>query len=119
MEEIKESEDSADNKNISNTILLSEGSPSGLARDIKPGLNSYNKNNKNTTEEIPEDTFVHSIRPAWEICLSIQIAPASSQNNFTKLDVLLDSGTNAIFIDKTWAKKHSITYTPTKPYSCV
>ena len=64
MEEIKESEDSADNKNISNTILPSEGSPSGLARDIKPGLNFSNKNNKNTTEEIPEDTFVHSIRPA-------------------------------------------------------
>ena len=64
MEEIKESEDSMDNKNISNTILLSEGSPSGLTRDIKPGLNSSNKNNKNITkEEIPEDMFVCSIRP--------------------------------------------------------
>ena len=62
MEEIKESKDSADNKNISNTILLSEGSPSGLARDIKPGLNSSTKN-KNK-EEIPEDTFVCSILPA-------------------------------------------------------
>ena len=40
VEEIKESKDSADNKIISNSILLSEGSPSGLARDIKPGLNS-------------------------------------------------------------------------------
>ena len=65
MEEIKESEDSADNKNISNSTLLSEGSPSGLARDVKPGLNSSTKNSKNNTkEEIPEDVFVRSIRPA-------------------------------------------------------
>ena len=65
VEEIKESEDSADNKIISNSTLPSEGSPSGLARDIKPGLNSSTKNNKNITkEEIPEDTFVCSVRPA-------------------------------------------------------
>ena len=63
-------------------------------------------------EEIPEDTFMHSVRPAWEICLSIQIAPASSQNNFTKLDALLDLGANAIFIDKTWAEKHKVPLMP-------
>ena len=79
MEEIEESEDSADNNNISSSTLLSEGSPSGLSRDIKPGLNSSNKNNKNITkEETPEDVSMHSTRPAQEICLSIQIAPASS-----------------------------------------
>ena len=79
MEEIEESEDSTDNKIISNSTLLSEGSPSGLTRDIKPGLNSSTKNNKNITkEEIPEDVFVCSIRPTQEICLSIQITPASS-----------------------------------------
>ena len=78
VEEIKESEDSADNKNISNSILLSEGSPSGLARDIKPGLNSSTKNRNNMKEEIPEDVFMRSVRPTQEICLSIQIAPASS-----------------------------------------
>ena len=79
MEEIEESEDSTDNKIISNSTLLSEGSPSGLTRDIKPGLNSSTKNNKNITkEEIPEDVFVCSIRPTREICLSIQITPASS-----------------------------------------
>ena len=98
---------------ISHSTLSSEGSPSGLTRDIKPGLNSSNKNNKNITkEEIPEDVFVHSIRPAREICLSIQIALASSQNDFTKLDALLDSGANAIFIDKTWAEKHKVLLTP-------
>ena len=113
MEEIEESEDPTNNKTISNSTLLSEGSPSGLARDIKPGLNSSNKNHKHITkEEIPEDMFVHSVRPTWEICLSIQIAPASSRNDFTKLDVLLDSGTNAIFIDKTWAEKHKVPLTP-------
>ena len=65
MEEIKESEDSTDNKTISNSTLLSEGSPSGLARDVKLGLDSSNKNNKNIMkEEIPEDVFMHSIRPA-------------------------------------------------------
>ena len=109
MEEIEESEDSADNKIVSNSTLPSEGSPCGLTRDIKPGLNSSTKNNKNIMkEEIPEDMFMCSIRPAQEICLSIQIAPASSCNDFTKLDVLLDLGTNAIFIDKAWAKKHKV-----------
>ena len=79
MEEIEESEDSADNKNISNSILPSEGSPSGLARNVKPGLDSSTKNNKNIMkEEIPEDAFMCSVRPTQEICLSIQIAPASS-----------------------------------------
>ena len=64
MEEIEESEDSANNKIISNSILPLEGSPSGLTRDVKPGLNSSTKNNKNITkEEIPEDTFMCSIRP--------------------------------------------------------
>ena len=102
-----------DNKIFSNSTLLSEGTSSGLTRDIKPGLNSSNKNNKNITkEEIPEDVFMCSIRPAQEICLCIQITPASSQNDFTKLDMLLDSGTNAIFIDKTWAKKHEVLLTP-------
>ena len=62
MEEIKESKDSMDNTIISNSTLLSEGSPSGLARDIKPGLNSSTKNNKNK-EEIPEDMFMCSILP--------------------------------------------------------
>ena len=112
MEEIKESEDSADNKIISNSTLPSERSPSGLARDIKPGLNSSNKNHKNSKEEIPEDMFMCSVRPAQEICLSIQIALASSQNNFMKLDALLDSGTNTIFIDKAWAEKHKVPLTP-------
>ena len=64
MEEIEESEDSVDNKNISNSTLPSEGSPSGLTRDVKPGLNSSTKNNKNNMkEEIPEDAFVCSVRP--------------------------------------------------------
>ena len=35
-----------------------------------------------------------SILSAQEICLSIQIAPASSQNDFMKLNALLDSGEN-------------------------
>ena len=113
MEEIKESEDSVDNKNISNSILPSEGSPSGLARDVRPGLNFSIKNNKNIAkEEIPEDMFVYSIRPAREICLSIQIVLASSQNDFTKLEALLDLDANAIFINKTWAEKHKVPLTP-------
>ena len=42
MEEIEESKDFTDYKIISNSTLPSEGSPSGLARDVKPGLNSSN-----------------------------------------------------------------------------
>ena len=113
MEEIKESKDSLDNKTISNSTLPSEGSPSGLSRNVKPGLKPSNKNNKNIMKErIPGNMFMHSIRPAWEIYLSIQITLASSWNNFMKLDVLLDLGTNAIFIDKAWAKKHKVPLMP-------
>ena len=53
-----------------------------------------------------------SVRPTREICLSIQITLASSQNDFTKLDTLLDLGANAIFIDKTWAEKHKMPLMP-------
>ena len=85
------------------------GSPGSL----NLGLIPLQKNNKNIMkEEIPEDVFVRSVRPTQEICLSIQIALASSQNNFTKLEVLLDSGTNTIFIDKTWVEKHKVLLTP-------
>ena len=112
MEEIKESKDSTDNKIISNSILPSEGSPSELARDIKPGLHSFTKNNKNIKEEISEDMFMCSVQPAWEICLSIQIAPASSWNNFMKPNMLLDLGAHAIFIDKAWTEKHKVPLTP-------
>ena len=102
-----------DNKSISNSILPSEGSPSGLTRDVKPGLNSSNKNNKNIMkEEISENAFMHSIRPTQEISLSIQIALASSRNDFTKFDMLLALGANAVFIDKTWAKKHKVLLMP-------
>ena len=55
--------------------------------------------------------FMHSVRPAWEICLSIQIALASSRNDFTKLDTLLDLGTNTIFSNKPWAEKHKVLLT--------
>ena len=112
MEEIKGSEDSADNKNNCDSNLLSEGSPSGLARGVKPGLNSSTKNKNITKEEVPEDVFMYSVRPTREICLSIQIAPASTRSDFTKLDALLDLGTNAILINKTWAEKHKVLLTP-------
>ena len=62
MEEIKESENSMDNILISHSTLPSEGSPSGLTRDIKPGLN-WSTKNKNK-KEVPEDVFVYSILPA-------------------------------------------------------
>ena len=75
MEEIEESKDFMDNK-IINSTLPSEESPIGLTGDIKPKLNSSTQNNKNK-EEIPEDMFMCSILPTQEICLSIQITPAS------------------------------------------
>ena len=52
MEGIEESKDPADNKNI------------WLARDIKSGLNSSTKNKNTMKEEIPEDVFICSVRPA-------------------------------------------------------
>ena len=54
VEEIVNNKDSAATKLISNS--LSEGFPSGLGRDIKPVLNSSNKNH--TSKEIPDDSYV-------------------------------------------------------------
>ena len=54
VEEIVDNEDSAATNLISNSP--SEGSPSGLGRDVKPVLNSSTKN-KNSSE-IPDDAYV-------------------------------------------------------------
>ena len=108
VEEIVDDEDSAATKLISN--LPSEGSPSGLGRDVKPVLNSSTKN-KNSSE-IPDDAYVRSVRPAREINLSIRIAPFTQRQNFTQTDALLDSGANTIFIDKTWAETHKVPLIP-------
>ena len=59
VEDIIDDEDSMATNLISNSP--SEGSPSGLDRDIKPVLNSSTKN-KNSSE-IPDDTYVRSVRP--------------------------------------------------------
>ena len=108
VEEIVDDEDSAATNLISNSP--SEGSPSGLDRDIKPVLNSSTKNKNGS--EIPDDAYVRSIRPAREIILSIWIVPFTQQQNFTQTDTLLDSGANTIFIDKTWAETHKVPLIP-------
>ena len=54
VKEIVDDEDSMATNQISNSP--SEGSPSGLSRDVKPALNSSTKT-KNSSE-IPDDTYV-------------------------------------------------------------
>ena len=54
VEEIIDNKDSTATNLISNSP--SEGSPSGLGRDVKPVLNSSTKN-KNSSE-IPDDAYV-------------------------------------------------------------
>ena len=54
VEEIIDDKDSTATNLISNSP--SEGSPSGLSRDVKPVLNSSTKN-KNSSE-IPDDAYV-------------------------------------------------------------
>ena len=104
VEELVDDEDSVATKQISNSP--SEGSPSGLSRDVKPVLNSSNK------KEIPDDAYVRSVRPAREIYLSIQIVPFTQWQNFTQTEALLDSGANTIFINKTWAETHKVPLIP-------
>ena len=108
MEEIVDDKDSVATNLNSNSP--SEGSPSGLGRDVKPALNSSAKN-KNSSE-IPDDTYVRSVRPAQGTNLSIWIAPFTQRQNFTQTDALLDSGANTIFIDKTWAETHKVPLIP-------
>ena len=78
--------------------------------NIIPVLNSSTKNH--TSKEIPDNTYVRSIRPTREIYLSIWIAPITQQQNFTQTDALLDLGTNIIFINKTWAEMHKVPLIP-------
>ena len=108
VEEIVDDEDSAATNLNSN--LPSEGSPSGLGRNVKPVLNSSTKN-KNSSE-IPDDAYVRSVRPTREINLSIRIVLFTQWQNFTQTDTLLDSGANTIFIDKTWAESHKVPLIP-------
>ena len=54
VEEIVDDEGSAVTKSNSNSP--SEGSPSGLGRDVKPALNSSIK------KEIPDNAYVQSVR---------------------------------------------------------
>ena len=108
MEEIVDNKDSVATNLISNSP--SEESPSGLARDVKPVLNSSTKN-KNSSE-IPDNTYVQSVRPTQEINQSIWIALFTQQQNFTQTEALLDSGANMIFIDRTWAETHKVPLIP-------
>ena len=108
VEEIIDDKGSTATNFISNS--LSEGSPSGLGRDIKPALNSSTK--KEFNSEIPDDAYVQSIRLTQEINPSIRIAPFTQWQNFTQTDALLDSGANTIFIDKMWAETHKVPLIP-------
>ena len=84
----------------------------GLPGILNLGLIPLQKTRKILKKISPEDMSMHSVLPTQEICLSIQIALASNWNNFTNFNALLDSGANAIFIDKAWAEKHKVLLMP-------
>ena len=96
---------------------MSRKSPSELSRAIKPVLNSLYKTKRRLSQtpffhyfaEIPEEVFVQNVNQ--EIKMSIQIAFLNAYKQPTKVDILLDSGANAIFIDHSWVKKLKLLHT--------
>ena len=87
--------------------MPSAGPPSELARDVTPGLNSAN-NIKSKNTEVPEDAYVRTANPEREILMEIKICPWERRGNYVTLNALLDSGANAIFIDRQWADENHI-----------
>src|SRR6266576_5823815 len=79
--------------------LTSEATPSERGRDDKPVLHSSNKKEK--VDENP-DIYVRSVNLGREIIVPIQIAPQELPEDTFKIEALLDSGANTIFIDKKW-----------------
>jgi len=90
----------------SSTYIAGEP-PSELGRDIKPVLNSPTKKKRKPSQtlflchlsKIPKEIFVRNVNPTREIMMSIRIAPLNSWKQLMKVDALLDSSANAIFID--------------------
>jgi len=86
---------------------MSGKSPSELGRNVKPVLNSPNKKKRKLSQtssphhllKIPKEIFVHNINPTQEIMMFIKVTPLNSQKQLTKVNALLDSGANAVFID--------------------
>ena len=92
-------------------LLTKESSEKKLGRGIIPVLNSSNKNQKNYKEEFP-DICIQNIKIKKEILMTISVSSSSQKEDVTKVEVLLDSGANVIFIDRAFAAKARLPFTP-------
>ena len=105
--------DQSDSRSVHTTSSLNysqTGSLTGseLGWDSKPALNSVN-----TPIETPEpQRRILNYGTRRDIVLKLNIAPARQNHCFSRIEALLDSGTNTIFIDRKWARIRKILLLP-------
>jgi hypothetical protein len=63
-----------------------------------------------TSSSIPDNARIHSFSN-HDITLTIEIFPVQHAQRFMKMKALLDSGANAIYIDKAYAQKMKLPLT--------
>jgi hypothetical protein len=73
----------------------------------KPVLDSASTH---TSSKIPDNARIRSFNHR-DITLTIEISPAQHTQRFMKMKALLDSGANAIYIDKAYAQKMKLPLT--------
>ena len=84
------------------------GSSTGLELgwDSKPALNSVYTPTPMETPEPPRHILNCSTRR--DIVLKLNIAPVRQNHCFSRIEALLDSGANTVFIDRKWAQIRNI-----------
>jgi hypothetical protein len=78
-----------------------------LGRGSKPVLDSTSTH---TSRKIPDNARIRSFNHRG-ITLTIEISPVRHTQHFIKIEALLDSGANAIYIDKAYAQKMKLPLT--------
>jgi hypothetical protein len=78
-----------------------------LGRGSKPVLDSASTH---TCSSIPDNAHIHSFSNR-DITLIIEISPVQHAQRFMKIKALLDSGANAIYINKAYAQKMKLPLT--------
>jgi hypothetical protein len=78
-----------------------------LGRGSKPVLDSASTH---TSRKIPDNARIRSFNHR-DITLTIEISPVRHAQRFMKMKALLDSGANAIYIDKAYAQKMKLPLT--------
>ena len=83
---------------------------SELGWDSKPALNSVYTPTPIETPEPPR--HILNCGTQRDIVLKLNIAPVRQNRCFSRMEALLDSGANTVFIDRKWARIRKIPLLP-------